>query len=245
MSISLNCDLGEGYGIYRLGDDDAIMEFIDIANVACGFHASDPTVMRRTVEAAKDNGVAVGAHPSLPDRQGFGRREMKLEPQETIDLVTYQVGALQAFLDAAGMKLRHIKPHGALYGMAARDRRLADALCAVARQFGVPLMGLAGTCHETAARAAGVPLIAEFYADLDYLDDGNVIAPRVHEPIDPARAVARVKRAFAEGLVSTVGNRDLPVRATTICVHSDTPTALEIARQIALLLPTLPVAGQE
>ncbi|MBS0537198.1 MAG: 5-oxoprolinase subunit PxpA [Proteobacteria bacterium] len=242
MSISLNCDLGEGYGIYRLGDDEAIMEFIDIANVACGFHASDPTVMRRTVAAAKENGVEVGAHPSLPDRQGFGRREMQLEPQEMVDLVTYQVGALRGFLDAAGMPLRHIKPHGALYGMAARDRRLSDALCTVAKSFGVPLMGLAGTHHEAAARDAGVTLMAEFYADLDYLDDGNVIAPRVHEPIDPAKAVSRVQRAFTEGLVTTVGNHDLPVRASTICVHSDTPTAVEIARQIALLLPVLPAA---
>lgn len=239
MSVSLNCDLGEGYGIYRLGEDEAIMEFIDVANVACGFHASDPTVMRKTVEAARKNGVDVGAHPSLPDRQGFGRREMQLEPQETIDLVTYQVGALRAFLDAAGLPLAHIKPHGALYGMAARDRRQADALCAVARQFDVPLMGLAGTCHETAALEAGVPLVAEFYADLDYLDDGNVIAPRVHEPIDPEKAVARVKRAFTEGVVSTVGKRDIAVRASTICVHSDTPTAIEIARQVALVLPTL------
>ncbi len=121
MNVQINCDMGESFGLWRLGDDAAILPFIDVANVACGFHASDPVVMRRTVRMAKEHGVAVGAHPSLPDLQGFGRREMKLEPDELSAAILYQVGALKAFLDAEGMALSHIKPHGALYAMAARE----------------------------------------------------------------------------------------------------------------------------
>src|SRR6476620_8710365 len=140
--------MGEAFGLYRIGDDEALMPLISIANVACGFHASDFNHMRSTVRLAKQHGVRVGAHPSLPDLQGFGRREMKMDPKELTDCLIYQVGALKAFLDAEGMPLNHIKPHGALYGMAARSEEIAGAICDAADVFGVALLGMAGTKHE-------------------------------------------------------------------------------------------------
>src|SRR5512146_1269347 len=150
MQITINCDMGEGFGLYRMGDDAALMPHIDLANVACGFHASDPSIMRATVRLAKAHGVKVGAHPSLPDMQGFGRRVMAVSPAEVTDFVTYQTGALKAFLDAEGMALNHVKPHGALYGMAARDEKIAAAIADAVLPFGVPILGMAFTAHETA-----------------------------------------------------------------------------------------------
>src|ERR1700674_2296354 len=146
---TINCDMGESFGIYRLGDDAAIMPMITTANVACGFHASDYKQIRRTVQLARQNGVTVGAHPSLPDLQGFGRREMKIGREELANCLIYQIGALKAFLDAEGMPLHHIKPHGSLYGMAARSEEIAQAICDAADVFKVPLLGMIGTLHET------------------------------------------------------------------------------------------------
>jgi len=143
MGMTINCDMGEGFGLYRLGNDAALMPHIDLANIACGFHASDPSIMHATVRLAKQHGVKVGAHPSLPDMQGFGRRAMVIAPDEVQDLVIYQAGALKAFLDAEGLPLNHIKPHGALYGMAARDEAIAGAIADAARVFGVPVLGMA------------------------------------------------------------------------------------------------------
>src|SRR5271157_6558672 len=143
MGLAINCDMGEGFGLYRCGDDAGIMPFITLANVACGFHASDPTVMHKSVLLAEQHGVRVGAHPSLPDLQGFGRREMRMDPRELTDCLIYQVGALKAFLDAEGVALNHIKPHGALYGMAARDENIAAAIADAVRPFGVPILGMA------------------------------------------------------------------------------------------------------
>ena len=156
MAIELNCDMGEAFGLYRCGDDEGIMPLIDVANVACGFHASDPVVLRRTVRLAKSHGVRVGAHPSFPDLQGFGRREMKMGHDELVACVIYQVGALKAFLDLEGMPLNHVKPHGALYGAASRDRAVADAIAEAVAAFGVPIMGMAGTVHEEAYTARGL-----------------------------------------------------------------------------------------
>src|SRR5512144_2709666 len=156
MQATINCDMGEGFGLYRLGDDAALMPLIDLANVACGFHASDPSIMRATVQLAKEYGVKVGSHPSLPDLQGFGRRAMVISPAEVRDLVTYQTGALVAFLDAEGMPLNHVKPHGALYGMAARDEKIADAIADAVLPFRVPILGMAFTAHEKAYQAKGI-----------------------------------------------------------------------------------------
>eukprot|EP00658_Telonema_sp_P-2_P034118 TRINITY_DN24939_c0_g1_i2.p1 TRINITY_DN24939_c0_g1~~TRINITY_DN24939_c0_g1_i2.p1 ORF type:complete len:218 (+),score=38.89 TRINITY_DN24939_c0_g1_i2:114-767(+) len=147
-AVSVNADMGEGFGLYDMGDDEGLLPLVDLANVACGFHASDPSVMAKTIAAAKRHGVRVGAHPSFQDLQGFGRREMKLAPGELADLVTYQVGALQGFLHTAGIKLSHVKPHGSLYGVTSRDPAACRELCDAVKPFGVPLVGLAGTCHE-------------------------------------------------------------------------------------------------
>ncbi|MQT15322.1 LamB/YcsF family protein [Segnochrobactrum spirostomi] len=232
MMTLLNCDMGESFGIWRLGDDDRIMPAIHIANVACGFHASDFNHMRRTVALAKRHGVAVGAHPSLPDRQGFGRREMKISREELANCLIYQIGALQGFLQAEGMSLNHIKPHGSLYGMAARNPEIAHAVCDAADIFKVPLLGMIETEHERVYTARGHRFMAEFYVDLDYADDGSLIITREHEAVDPAEAAARGVRALREGLVRSIGGRDIRVRAETICVHSDTPGAHELAQTL-------------
>ena len=184
---AINCDMGEAFGLYRMGDDEALMPLISVANVACGFHASDFNHMRKTVRLAKQHGVGVGAHPSLPDLQGFGRREMKMSRDELANCIIYQVGALKGFLEAEGMPLNHIKPHGSLYGMAARMEDVAHAVCDAADVFKVPLMGMIGTLHETIYPARGQTLIAEYYADLEYNDDGALIATREHAAVDPAR----------------------------------------------------------
>jgi len=232
MAIDINCDMGESYGLYKMGDDAGILPHIDVANVACGFHASDPTVMRTTVRLAKAHGVKVGAHPSLPDLQGFGRREMKMEAEELTASILYQVGALKAFLDAEGMALNHIKPHGALYGMATRDDAVANAICDVAQVFEVPLFGMAGTVQDAVYRSRGVPFVSEFYADLDYNEDGMVIITREHEAVEPSASAARVLRAIEQGKVKSVAGTDVSVKVETICVHSDTPGAVAVASAV-------------
>lgn len=240
MGIPVNCDMGEAFGLYRCGDDAGLMPLVDWANVACGFHASDPVVMRETVRLAKRHGVAVGAHPSYPDLQGFGRREMKMRRDELAAAVIYQVGALKAFLDAEGMSLNHIKPHGALYGVASRDDEVANAVADAALVFGVPLLGLAGTRHEAVYTARGVPFIAEFYADLDYADDGGLIISREHHARDPAETVTRVRTALIEGRTVSTAGKPVVVRADCVCVHSDTPGAVELARAVSAACAALP-----
>ena len=235
-ATAINCDMGESFGLYHMADDAAIMPYITAANVACGFHASDPVVMHKTVKLAKQHGVKVGAHPSLPDLQGFGRRAMVVSPAEVTDFVAYQVGALKAFLDAEGMPLHHVKPHGALYGMAARDEKIAAAIADAVKPFGVPLLGMAFTAHERAYQEKGVAMVGEFYADLDYDPDGNLILSRVHDAVDPAEAAARVLRVIRDGVVATTAGRDIPVKAGSICVHSDTPAAPAIAAAVKRVL---------
>jgi Uncharacterized proteins, homologs of lactam utilization protein B len=208
------------------------MPFITMANVACGFHASDPSVMHKTIRLAKEHGVKVGAHPSLPDLQGFGRREMKMEPKELTDCLIYQIGALKGFLDAEGLPLNHIKPHGALYGMAARSEEVANAICDAAEPFQVPLLGMARTRHEEVYTRRGFPFLAEFYVDLDYDKDGRLIITREHVAWDPDLAAKRTLRAITENKVKTVDGNDIPMRADCICVHSDTPGAVAVAQAV-------------
>jgi len=236
---TINCDMGEAFGLYRMGDDGALMPLISVANVACGFHASDFNHMRQTVQLAKRHGVKVGAHPSLPDLQGFGRREMKMSREELANCIIYQTGALKGFLDAEGMRLNHLKPHGSLYGMAARDESVAHAVCDAADVFKIPIMGMIGTCHETVYNARGHALIAEFYADLDYADDGRLIITREHHAVDPIDVAARCRRALTEGKTTSINGRDVAVRADSICVHSDTANAVEVARAVRDALGSL------
>lgn len=232
MALAINCDMGEGFGLYRCGDDAGIMPFITLANVACGFHASDPTVMHKTVRLAKQHGVRVGAHPSLPDLQGFGRREMKMDSQELTDCLIYQVGALKAFLDAEGMALNHIKPHGALYGMAARSEEIANAICDAADVFKVPLLGMARTKHEEVYTKRGFKFVPEFYVDLDYDKDGGLIITREHTAWDPDVAAKRTLRAITEKKVRSTDGNDIQMIAECICVHSDTPGAVAVAKAV-------------
>jgi UPF0271 protein len=225
----INCDMGESFGLYRIGDDHALMPLISAANVACGFHASDFNHMRDTVRLAKQHGVKVGAHPSLPDLQGFGRREMKMPRDELANCILYQVGALKAFLDAEGMALNHIKPHGALYGMAARNEEVAHAVADAADVYGVPIFGMVGTFHESVYTARGHGFVAEYYCDLAYRGDGGLIITREHVAVDPVDAAERSVRAVREGKTRSVDGNDITVRADAICVHSDTPNAVEVA----------------
>lgn len=229
---TINCDMGEAFGLYRMGDDEGLMPLIDIANVACGFHASDFNHMRATVRLAKRHGVKVGAHPSLPDLQGFGRREMKIGREEMANALIYQIGALVGFLRAEGVELNHIKPHGSLYGMAARQEAIAHAVCDAADVFGVPILGMSGTLHERIYPERGHRFVSEFYADLDYADDGGLIITRQHDAKDPARSASACLRAIADGKVTSLGGVDVPVRADSICVHSDTPNAVALARAV-------------
>lgn len=232
MRADINCDMGESFGLYRIGNDEGIMPYITQANVACGFHASDPNHMRSTVALAKKHRVKVGAHVSLPDLPGFGRREMKINREEMANIILYQIGALSAFLKQEDIALSHIKPHGALYGMAARERHIADAVADAALVYGVPVTGIAGTLHEEVYTNRGVPFLAEFFADLDYNDDGGLIITREHGAVAPDLAARRVVEAICDGKLTTVGGKTLPVKAETVCIHSDTPNSVEISQSV-------------
>lgn len=231
-SATINADMGESIGIHSFGNDERLLEFVDTINVAGGMHAGDPSSIGAIVKAAVAAGVTVGAHPGLPDLAGFGRREMALTADETRDLVRYQVGAVAAFVSAAGAQLHHIKPHGALFGMMARQRDLMNALCDVALDFEVPVFGLAGTLHEEVARERGVEFVAEFYVDLDYQDDGTVIVNRSGETRDLDEVVDRARRAVELGMTTAVSGRDIAVRVDSFCVHSDLPNAVAVAERV-------------
>ncbi|KAI0084210.1 lactam utilization protein lamb [Irpex rosettiformis] len=239
LKVTVNCDMGEGYSLYKMGEDDQLIQTIHLANVACGFHASDFMIMDKTVLLAKHHNVRVGAHPSLPDRQGFGRREMIMDPDELNKCFTYQVGALTGFLNKYNIPLNHIKPHGAVYGMITRDIHLARASAQVAKSFNVPVMGLAGTCHQQAAVELGVPFIAEWFADLEYSPEGTLLITREHVPVSIDTVKTRVTTLITTRHITTVnGTLALPedVDQVSICCHSDTPGAVEIARTVKKLV---------
>jgi UPF0271 protein len=239
MAVSLNSDMGESYGIHSFGHDEALLPLVDTVNVACGFHAGDPVGIGETVARAAAAGVTIGAHPGLPDAVGFGRREMKLFPEEVRDIVRYQVGALRAFLDAEGVELHHIKPHGSLYGMVGRDEQLMDAVCDVAVQYGVPVFGMAGTAHERVAERRGVDFVAEFYVDLGYRADGSLIIARRPKATPPELAAERARVALAESVTQAGTGERLKVRFDSICVHSDTPNAPDVATAVRAVLESV------
>ena len=234
--IDLNSDLGESFGAYTLGMDEGLMEFITSANVACGWHAGDPLVMQKTIRAAVKNSVAVGAHPGYPDLLGFGRREIKITPEEAYAYVLYQLGALNAFAQAEGVKLQHIKPHGALYNQACKDEKLAGAICCAAQIFDRELIVLApyNSAFRTAAEAIGQPFAGEFFADRAYLPDGS-LAPRsqpgavIHDADEACRRVLQMAR---EGTVTCIDGSKLSMRCVSVCVHGDNAEALATVRKI-------------
>lgn len=228
----INSDMGEGIGLHRFGNDEALLDIVAVINVACGFHAGDPDVMRDTVTAGHRAGVRMGAHPGLPDLVGFGRRRMALTPDEVGTIIRYQVGALTAFLGACGAPLNHIKPHGSLYGMLAADEELMRAAAQVNLQYGVPFFGLADTAHERVCAELGVEFVAELYVDLNYDAAGGLIIQRRPELTDPAEAADRVTRAIAGRPILAVDGTELDVRFDSICVHSDAPNSVDVATAV-------------
>jgi UPF0271 protein len=234
-TIDLNCDMGESYGAWKMGADAAIMPLISSANIACGFHAGDPATIRATVGLAAEHGVAIGAHPSLPDLAGFGRRAMKISPQEMYDLVIYQAGAVEAFARAAGGRLHHVKCHGALYNMAASDEGLSEAMVRAARDLGgVMLYVLSKSKSYEKAKSMGVPVAGEVFADRGYSDDGS-LAPRDRPGGMIEDAGEAVKQALAmveQGYVTSLSGRRVPVAAETLCLHGDQAGAVAFAREI-------------
>jgi UPF0271 protein len=236
MHIDLNSDVGESFGAYRLGADADLIRHVTSINVACGFHAGDPGVMRETVRLAGAAGASVGAHPGFPDLVGFGRRELKASPREVEDMVVYQIGALAAMARAEGVGLSHVKAHGALYNMAARDRALADAIAAGVRAADptLVLFGLPGSELIRAGEAAGLAVAAEGFADRAYLPDGS-LAPRTSAGAvlrDPAIVVQRAVAMIADGRVTATDGSILTFHVDTLCVHGDTPGAADLVRQL-------------
>lgn len=234
--VDLNCDMGESFGAYRIGADDEVFPFISSANVACGFHGGDPAVMRRTVARARDRGVGVGAHPSLPDLVGFGRRTMDVTADEVYEMVVYQIGALAAFAATAGTRLQHVKAHGALYNMAAAQPALAGAVARAVRDVdrGLTLFVLAGSHLVEAGTAAGLKVASETFADRNYMPDGSLVSRRRPDAMvaNADEAVRRAVRMVREGKVRAVSGDDIALRADTICVHGDGPYAVELARRL-------------
>jgi UPF0271 protein len=234
--IDLNCDMGESYGAWKMGADAGVMPFISSANIACGFHAGDPATIRKTVRLAVDSGVAVGAHPSLPDLMGFGRRVMRISPQDMYDLVIYQAGAVEAFARAAGAKLHHVKCHGALYNMAATDEGLSEAMAKAVRDLGgdVKLYALSNSLMMKVAKKQNIPVFGEVFADRGYSDDGT-LAPR-DKPggliEDAAASVKQVLGMIEEGYVTSLGGKRVSVSADTLCLHGDQPGAVTFAQAL-------------
>jgi UPF0271 protein len=231
LSVDLNADLGEG-----AGHDEKLFELISSANIATGFHAGDADSMHTAVSAAKKRGVAVGAHPSFFDRENFGRRELQISDQEVFDAVAYQLGVFQAITSAVGVRPNHVKPHGALYNMAVRDDKLADAIARAIESVDPKLILFAPDKSELAraGESHGLRIAREIFADRNYLNDGWLV-PRTRPDAllhDPKEAASRVLRMLREGKVRSVEGRDVEVRGETICVHGDTPGAVEFAREL-------------
>ncbi|GHE41378.1 UPF0271 protein [Streptosporangium violaceochromogenes] len=236
MIIDLNADLGEGFGIWRLGDDEALLDVVTSANVACGFHAGDPLTIRRTCAAAVDRGVIIGAQVSYRDLAGFGRREMEVEPEELCAEVLYQVAAVDGVARAMGGRVSYVKPHGALYNRICRDPEQAEAVVAAVADYdrGLPLLGPAGSAvHEIAARE-GLVTVAECFADRAYTAAGTLVHRRLPEAVlrDPHEVAARAVRMATARTVTAVDGSQVAVEARSICVHGDTPDAVSLARAV-------------
>ena len=236
ISIDLNCDLGESFGRWTLGHDVDVMRSITSANVACGYHAGDPRIMRETVRLARAHGVAIGAHPAFPDLVGFGRRNMAASPGEVENFVLYQLGALAAIAAAEGMTLQHVKAHGALYNMANKDRALADAIARAVVAFDPTLIlfGLPGGELLNAGGAAGLDVAAEGFADRSYEPDGTLTPRELPGAVihDPATVVARAVRMARDGVVTAANGSEIAMQVRTICTHGDTPGSHELTRQL-------------
>jgi UPF0271 protein len=236
LSVDLNCDLGESFGRYKLGLDEEVIRYVSSANVACGFHASDPTVMAKTVALAKAAGASVGAHPGFPDLQGFGRRNMVVANDELEALVVYQLGALDAFCRREGVKMAHVKPHGAMYNMAVKDKAMAEVICKAVQSYDKELILLApaGSQLQAAANALGVPFACEVFADRAYQSDGTLVPRSLPGAVieDEELAISRVIRMVKEGVVTGINGDEIKVQADSVCVHGDGAKALAFVQRI-------------
>ena len=236
LRVDLNCDMGESFGAYHIGADDEVFPHITSANVACGFHGGDPTVMRRTVAQAKQHGVAVGAHPGFPDLIGFGRRNMDVAPDDVYDLMVYQIGALLGVALAAGVELQHVKAHGALYNMAAVKQDLAAAIARAVRDVDrqLVLFGLPGSFLITEGESLGLTTACEAFADRNYMPDGTLVSrKRADAHVRDAREAAeRAVRMVRDGKVRSIDGQEIAIRADTICIHGDGPSAVEFVQAL-------------
>ncbi len=235
--VDINCDLGESYGAFKVGNDEQIMDYVTSANIACGFHAGDPLTIAHTTAMAKRHDVAVGAHPGFPDLMGFGRREMDLTAEEVGTYVTYQIGALHGFLKQQDIIMQHVKPHGALYNMASIDRNLADAIVSAILAFNKKLIFFAPpkSALAVAASEAGVTVANEFFADRAYEPDGNLVSRKKSNSLihEPQQVVKRAITAITESKVASIKGKDVNLgKIHTICVHGDTLNAVELAKSL-------------
>ncbi|MGP4082752.1 LamB/YcsF family protein [Pseudalkalibacillus sp. R45] len=235
-TVDLNCDLGESFGTYEKGSDEAILDYVTSANIACGFHAGDPSVMRKTVKMAMEKNVAIGAHPGLQDLVGFGRREMQITPEEAYDLVTYQIGALYGFVRSEGGEMQHVKPHGALYNMAAKGPELAEAIAEAVYDVGPELIlfGLSGSALIKAGEKTGIRTASEVFSDRTYQEDGSLTSRKLVNALieEEEKSLQQVVRMVKEGKVTCLQGIDIPIEADTICIHGDGASALTFARNI-------------
>ncbi|HBP24616.1 MAG TPA: LamB/YcsF family protein [Oribacterium sp.] len=235
-SVDLNSDLGESFGRYTIGADDKVIPLITSANVACGFHASDPVVMEKTIRMAREAGIQVGAHPGYPDLMGFGRRNMNVSPAEAKAYTLYQIGALDAFCKAQGLKLQHVKPHGAFYNMAAKDYKLAKGICEAIAEYdsNLILMALSGSEMIRAAQDCGLRAASEVFADRAYEEDGSLVSRTKEGAMitDENEAIARVIRMIKEQKVTSITGKDIPLKADSVCVHGDGAKALAFVEKI-------------
>ena len=236
MQIDLNCDLGEAFGNYSFGGDKDIIPLITSANIACGFHAGDENVMNETIQLAKENNVGIGAHPGLPDLQGFGRRKMDIKPKEIYNLVLYQIGALNGFCKIHGTRINHVKPHGALYNMGAKNKEIAQAIAQAVYDFdkSLVLVGLSNTLLISEAEALGLRTASEVFADRRYEDDGQLVSRQESDATitNTDEALQQVLKMVTENKVVSKNGKEIDLQADTICVHGDGAHALDFVTQI-------------
>ena len=235
-TVDLNCDLGESFGAYRIGNDEEILDYVTSVNVACGFHAGDPSVMRKTVQLALERAVKIGAHPGLQDLMGFGRRNINISPQEAYDIVVYQIGALNGFLQAEGGRMQHVKPHGALYNMAAKNKELSLAIAEAVYKINPELIlfGLSGSELIRAGQSIGLKTASEVFADRTYQNDGSLTSRMEKDAFieSDEAAVAQVITMVKEGKVLSQQGTDVAIKADTICIHGDGAHALSFASHV-------------
>jgi len=237
MHIDINCDLGEGCGPDDISSDEAVMPFITSANIACGFHAGDPLTIEKSVNSAIRHGVGIGAHPGYPDREGFGRRPVRMSHEELRALILYQAGAVKGITEAAGGKMQHVKPHGALYNTAATDYEMAAVIAGAVRDLDktLILVGLSGSELIRAARDAGLPCVSEVFADRAYNDDGTLVSRSIEGAVlhDTATVIERAVRMITERTVLSITGKIIPIQADTVCIHGDNEMAAAFASNLA------------